>query len=220
MSEAAAPTPAETDPAELEAGRLLFARECRFVMGGVALKDLPDSSQTEIAFCGRSNVGKSSLVNALTGRTTLARTSVTPGRTQQLNFFDLSGRLMLVDLPGHGYAKAPKSLVDGWNKLVRGYLRGRPTLRRVCFLIDARHGIKEVDQAVMKLLDETAVVFQVVLTKADKVKAAELAEVTERTLKEAKAHLAAHPEIAVTSSHTGLGIPELRATLARLAAGG
>lgn len=218
LSDETLPLSPEDEAARLtEQGRLLFAQECRFIAGAPNMQVLPSARLPEIAFAGRSNVGKSSLINALTGRNTLARTSVTPGRTQQLNFFDLGGRLMLVDLPGHGYAQAPKHLVAQWTRLVSDYLRGRPVLRRVCLLIDARHGVKDVDREVMKLLDVAAVVYQLVLTKADKVKAGELSRVREATAAEIARRPAAHPEIAVTSSHEGAGIAELRAALAALA---
>ncbi len=152
----------------IEAGRKLFARECRFVMGVAQLDGLPEITAPEVAFAGRSNVGKSSLVNALTGRRTLARTSHTPGRTREINFFLLGERLMLVDLPGYGYARASKTSIRDWTALVRGYLKGRPNLRRVCLLVDARHGFKDSDRAVMAALDEAAVSYQIVLTKIDK----------------------------------------------------
>jgi GTP-binding protein len=174
---------------------------------------LPETELPEVAFAGRSNVGKSSLVNALTGRKTLARVSNTPGRTQQINFFTLGTRLMLVDLPGYGYASAPKKQVDNWTGMIEDYLRGRRQLKRVCLLVDSRHGIKETDRSAMKVLDQAAVVYQMVLTKADKIKASELAEVTQATADEARKRPAAHPEILVTSSETGLGIPELRAAV-------
>lgn len=208
-------TPAD-DPEMVEAGRRLFAQNCTFVAGVVSSDGVPPSGQTEIAFAGRSNVGKSSLVNALTGRTTLARVSNTPGRTQQLNFFDLGGRLGLVDLPGYGYAEAPQSAKKVWTKLTLDYLKGRANLRRVLLLIDARHGIKAVDREIMKTLDESAVSYQGVLTKADKVPAAMLAAVIAAVEGELKRHVAAHPRLMVTSSREGSGIPELRAELVAL----
>ena len=202
----------------LEAGRKLFTQECRFVTGAAARDHLPASERAEVAFAGRSNVGKSSLINALTGRRTLARISHTPGRTQQINFFDLGGRLMLVDLPGYGYARASKTRIRAWTALVNDYLSGRPNLRRACLLIDSRHGLKEGDRTVMKMLDEAAVSYQAVLTKADKTKPAALATVVADLHRELATHGAAHPEIAVTSAVTGDGIAELRAALAALAA--
>jgi GTP-binding protein len=200
-----------------EAGRLLFAQESRFVAGAMEPEQLPPEELPEIAFAGRSNVGKSSLVNALTGRTTLARISHTPGRTRQLNFFDLGGRLMLVDMPGYGYAEAPKGEIKRWTGLVRLYLKGRVKLRRALILIDARHGIKPPDRPLMKMLDEAAVSWQAVLTKADKVKPTELQHVIDKTAMELAKHVAAHPELPVTSAHEGKGIAELRAALAALA---
>lgn len=202
----------------MEAGRLLFAHECAFVAGAANMDTLPADELPEVAFAGRSNVGKSSLVNALTGRKTLARTSDTPGRTQQLNFFSLGGRLMLVDLPGYGYASAPKHLVKQWTRLIQDYLRGRPSLRRVLVLVDGRHGLKETDREVMELLDKAAVSYQIVLTKADKVKQAELATTLRQTREAIARRPAAHPEIMVTSSREGDGIAGLRAALAALAA--
>ncbi len=213
-SPVSAPAP---DEGALEAGRLLFAKECTFVMGVARIDDLPADDLPEIAFAGRSNVGKSSLINALTGRKTLARTSNTPGRTQQLNFFDLGGRLTIVDLPGYGYAKAPKGEVDRWNRLIRKYLKGRVGLRRLCVLIDARHGLKVSDRQVMDMLDEAAVVYQIVLTKTDKVKAADRAIRREEITAEIRKRAAANPEIMATSAVKGVGIPELRAALTELA---
>jgi GTP-binding protein len=199
--------------------RWLFAQECRFVAGATAAEAVPAASLPEIAFAGRSNVGKSSLVNALTGRKTLARVSVTPGRTRQLNFFLLGERLMLVDLPGYGYASASKSEIKAWTGVTRDYLRGRAGLRRVLLLVDSRHGLKEPDREMMKMLDEAAVSYQIVLTKADKPKAAELARVQDAVAEEAARHVAAHPEIVASSSVTGAGIDALRAELAGFAAG-
>ncbi|MCP1614883.1 GTP-binding protein [Azospirillum lipoferum] len=207
------------DEAALEAGRLLFAKECDFVWGANALNQLPEADLPEVAFAGRSNVGKSSLVNALTGRKTLARTSNTPGRTQQLNFFNLGNRLKLVDMPGYGYAKESKEKVEAWNDMVRRFLRGRVTLRRALVLIDSRHGMKPHDHEIMEMLDRTAVPYVVVLTKADKVKAADLDRIRRDTQVGLKKHPAAFPDIHVTSSEKGTGIAELRASLAALALG-
>ncbi len=201
----------------LEAGRLLFAQECQFVRGAAQPGDLPPDTLPEIGFAGRSNVGKSSLVNALVGRKTLARTSNTPGRTQQINFFDLGGRLMLVDLPGYGYARASKGEIERWNRLIRLYLKGRVGLRRLCLLVDARHGIKPSDRLVMDLLDEAAVAYQIVLTKSDKVKAAQLDDCRQGVGEEIRRRAAANPEVVVTSARKGNGIAELRAALAALA---
>ena len=203
----------------VEAGRLLFARECVFMLGVAALSGLPDASLPEVAFAGRSNVGKSSLINALTGRNTLARTSNTPGRTQELNFFNLGQRLILVDMPGYGFANAPKGLVDKWTRLVNGFLKGRAVLRRAIVLVDSRHGLKDSDRDMMTMLDKAAVVYQVVLTKVDKIKASELDEVSRRTLDEIKGRVAAYPSLIATSSETGLGIAELRAELTTLSQG-
>lgn len=203
--------------AELEAARVLFAQECRFVAASATIPQLPPETLPEVAFVGRSNVGKSSLVNALTGRKTLARTSNTPGRTQEVIFFDLGGRLMLVDLPGYGYAKVSKAKQAIWTDTLFAYLRGRPTLQRVSMLIDGRHGLKELDTEAMDLLDRAALSYQVVLTKADKVKPAELAAMIDKTTKALSRRPAAHPVVVATSSETGTGIPELRVELARFA---
>lgn len=211
---------AEKEAAErIEAARRIFAGPIHFLKSAPSLKFLPDPDVREVAFAGRSNVGKSSLINALTNRKGLARASNTPGRTQELNFFDVSGLggepllFRLVDMPGYGYAKAPKDMVRQWRCLVNDYLRGRVVLRRALLLIDARHGIKDVDRDIMKMLDEAAVSYRLVLTKADKVKASELAEVLSRTATEARARPAAHPEIIATSADKGMGLPELRAAV-------
>jgi GTP-binding protein len=215
----ASAAPDAPDRAEwLEAGRKLFTQSCDFVTGVAELAQLPPMRLPEVAFSGRSNVGKSSLINALTGRRQLARISQTPGRTQQINLFDLGGRLTLVDLPGYGYAQAPKPLVEAWQRLVRAYLRGRASLRRTCVLVDARHGLKDNDRAFMAMLGETAVAFQVVLTKADLVRASERAELVESVDGELERRLGAHPRLIVTSAQTGEGIEGLRAELAALAA--
>ena len=186
-------------------------------MGAREEHQLPLSAGPEVAFAGRSNVGKSSLVNALTRRKTLARTSNTPGRTREVNFFDLGGKLMLADLPGYGYARASKTEIDRWNQLIRDYLRGRAQLRRVFLLVDSRHGLKPGDRQVMALLDDSAVVYQIVLTKADKVKAKALQETLVRTAAEAAHHGAAHPDVLVTSAQKAQGLGELRAAAAALA---
>lgn len=202
---------------EIETGRLLFAAPATFLLGAVALDHLPDTNLPEITFAGRSNVGKSSLINALTNRKALARTSVTPGRTQEINFFNLDDRLMVSDLPGYGYAKAPKGKVDTWTTLIQQYLRGRPNLRRALVLIDSRHGTKDNDRAIMKLMDDAAVNYQIVMTKADKVKPGPLAAQRNAIAQEIKGHVAAHPDILVTSSNEGWGIAETRAALSELA---
>jgi GTP-binding protein len=204
-------------PAACEAGRKLFAQACDFVAGVADLDRLPPTRLPELAFAGRSNVGKSSLLNALVGRRQLARTSQTPGRTQQINLFDLGGRLTLVDLPGYGYAQAPKPTVEAWQRLVRTYLRGRASLRRTCILVDARHGLKDVDRDFMAMLAEAAVAFQLVLTKADQVGQAELADLVGSLGQELERQLGAHPDLVVTSAHKGTGIEALRAALATLA---
>ena len=207
----------EFDAAALEAGRLLFAQSCDFVLGANSLQGLPPNGLTEVAFAGRSNVGKSSLINSLTGRNTLARISNTPGRTRQVNFFNLGDRLMLVDLPGYGYARAPKSDIAAWTALIEAYLRGRPSLRRTCLLIDGRHGLKDSDKTLMAMLDEAAVVYQIVLTKCDKLSDAALAKRRDDMGKALAAHAAAYPEIVATSARAGTGVDNLRAGLAALA---
>jgi GTP-binding protein len=199
------------DPAVLEAGRRLFAQPCDFVAGVADLARLP------LAFAGRSNVGKSSLINALTGRGQLARTSQTPGRTQQINLFDLGARLILVDLPGYGFAQAPKPKVDAWQKLVRTYLRGRSSLVRACVLVDARHGLKEADRGFMTMLGEAAVAYQLVLTKVDQVRPVALEELIESLEAELARKPGAHPGVVATSAREGTGIERLRAALALLA---
>jgi GTP-binding protein len=208
----------EFTPAELARGEALFKGPCTFVKGVVRIDDLPKDGRLEVAFAGRSNVGKSSLINALVGRTSLARVSVTPGRTRELNFFSLgkAGEFYLVDMPGYGYAKASKSEVKGWTRLIRDYLKGRRELKRVFLLIDARHGIKPNDTETMKMLDEAAVSYQVVLTKADKPKSSELAALKERVARDLAKHPAAYPEILTTSARMGSGIDELRAAVASL----
>ena len=202
----------ETDPTLPERARKLFAGPIAFLKSAPALQHLPAPSVPEIAFAGRSNVGKSSLLNALTNRNGLARTSVTPGRTQELNYFDVGAPLAfrLVDMPGYGFAKAPKDVVKKWRFLVNDYLRGRQVLKRTLVLIDSRHGIKDVDREVLEMLDTAAVSYRLVLTKADKIKASDLAAVHAATEAEARKHPAAHPEVIATSSEKGLGIAELR----------
>ena len=192
--------------------RKVFSGPIAFLKSAPSLKVLPDADAPEVAFAGRSNVGKSSLLNKLTNRTGLARTSNTPGRTQELNFFDVGDplRFRLVDMPGYGFAKAPKDIVRKWRFLVNDYLRGRAVLKRALVLIDSRHGIKDVDRDILKMLDEAAVSYRLVLTKADKVKASELQAVVAATEAEARKHPAAHPEIIATSSEGGMGIDQLR----------
>lgn len=206
------------DPESIERGRRLFAKACRFVTGAARADQIPDSDMPEVAFAGRSNVGKSSLLNALTGRRALARVSRTPGRTRQINFFALGDALMLVDLPGYGYARAGKREIAAWTRLTGAYLRGRAALRRLCLLIDARLGPGEADRAVMRQLDEAAVSYQIVLTKCDKITGDALESLCGRIAEEIKSHAAAHPELIATSAVKRLGIAELRAALAELAA--
>jgi GTP-binding protein len=208
----------EARAAWLEAGRLLFAQACRFFHAAQRRGQVPPPAGPEVAFAGRSNVGKSSLLNALTGQRALARVSGQPGRTRQLNFFDLGGRLVLVDMPGYGYAQTARAVKEDWQGLMFDYLRGRPTLRRVLLLLDARVDVKPADDAVMELLDRAAVTFQLVLTKADGVPPAALVAREAELAALARRHPAAHPVVAATSSATGAGIAELRATLAELAA--
>ena len=199
---------------QIEAARILFARPAVFLMGAAAIDGLPPPDLPEVAFAGRSNVGKSSLINALVGQKHLARASNEPGRTREVNFFVLDDQLRLVDLPGYGWAKASKDAVKKFQNLGRSYLRGRPNLKRVYLLIDARHGLKAVDTEALDALDLAAVSYQIVLTKADKLKAAEVASVTERTLKAVSKRPAAFPRVLATSSEKGTGIPVLRAEIA------
>lgn len=205
---------AETpDDMAMEKGRLLFAGETDFVKGVVAMDGLPPPDRLEICFAGRSNVGKSSLINAITGRKGLARASNTPGRTQEINYFT-AGDIYVVDLPGYGYANAPLDIVAKWQRLLKQYLQGRQTLRRVFVLIDARHGAKAVDEEIMSLLDSSAVTFQVVMTKVDKLKGKDLTDSLNKTRAALNKHPAAFPELILTSSEKGDGIPTLRAIIA------
>ncbi|WP_288411739.1 ribosome biogenesis GTP-binding protein YihA/YsxC [uncultured Sphingomonas sp.] len=203
------------DPDQIEAARKIFAGPIQFLKSAPSLDYLPSPDVPEIAFAGRSNVGKSSLLNALTGRTSLARTSVTPGRTQELNFFDIGTplRLRLVDMPGYGFAKAPKDMVRKWRYLVNDYLRGRQVLKRTLVLIDSRHGIKDVDREVFEMLDKAATSYRIVLTKTDKIKATELEDVYAAVGEEVRKRPAAHPDVISTSSEKGMGIAELRAAV-------
>jgi GTP-binding protein len=195
-----------------ERARRLFAGRVEFLKSAPSLKFIPDPGAPEVAFAGRSNVGKSSLINALTGRKSIARASVTPGRTQELNWFEVGEPtlLRLVDMPGYGFAKAPPKVAEQWRRLVRDFLRGRVVLKRTLLLIDARHGPKDIDREMMAMLDEAAVGYRLVLTKADKITASGLAEVTAATAAEARKHSAAYPDISVTSAEKGMGIAELR----------
>jgi GTP-binding protein len=214
-TQAATPPSAFTRP-EIDAGRRLFAADWQFLSAASSTASLPKMRGVEIAFAGRSNVGKSSLINALTGRHALARTSHTPGRTQELIFFTGPANLILVDMPGYGYAATSKAKVKAWTALIHAFLHGRANLARVYLLVDARHGLKDTDDAVLGSLDKAAVNYQVVLTKADEVKEPALAEVTSATQAALAKHPAAYPEIIATSARSGAGIPELRAAIARL----
>jgi GTP-binding protein len=204
------------DPALLEDARRLFAGAANFIWAADKIDGLPPVMRPEIAFAGRSNVGKSSLINALTGRNALARVSHTPGRTQQLNFFDIGGKLNLVDMPGYGYAKVSKEKVANWTKLIVDYLKGRPSLARVYVLIDSRHGLKDLDRDILDLLDKAAVSYQIVLTKADAIKPAEQAHRVAETTEAIARRVAAYPDVLTTSGQTGQGVPELRAAVLTL----
>jgi len=206
----------EPDAITAEKGRLLFAGETEFLKGVVTMDGLPPADRMEVCFAGRSNVGKSSLINALTGRKGLARASNTPGRTQEINFFTAAESHYLVDLPGYGFANAPLAVVEKWQRLLKQYLSGRQSLRRAFVLIDSRHGIKKVDEDIMDLLDKSAVTFQAILTKADKVKEKEREKVIEQVREKLAKHPAAYPELIVTSSEKGWGIATLRALIATL----
>lgn len=197
----------------IEDGKKLFSQPIEFVKGVVSIDGLPAPELAEIAFAGRSNVGKSSLINALTGRKNLARTSNTPGRTREINYFSLGEQAYLVDMPGYGYAKAPKDMVDGWTRLIEAYLRGRVSLKRAFLLIDSRHGIKKNDKDVMAKLDSSACLYQIVLTKADKIKRHELDNLLQETKKTIQKHAAAYPEILITSAQKKMGIENLRAAI-------
>jgi len=208
------PIIAPPEASELEVGRHLFAQQTEFVKGVVAMDGLPPADRIEVCFAGRSNVGKSTLINALTGRKALARASNTPGRTQEINFFSLTEELYLVDLPGYGYANAPVKIVEKWQRLLKAYLTGRQTLRRAFVLVDARRGIKAPDQEIMTLLDQAAVTFQVVMTKIDKLKSVEVEETVSKVRTALAAHPAAFPGLILTSSEDGAGIETLRAVIA------
>lgn len=206
----------EISKEEKEFAKQLFSSKCDFVLGVAELEQLPSQDLPEIAFVGRSNVGKSSLLNALTGKKNLARTSNTPGRTQQMNYFNLDDKFFLVDLPGYGYAKAPLDVVSKWTENIFSYLLGRQTLRRVCLLIDARHGIKKNDAQIMEMLDDSAVNYQIILTKADKVKEGKIKRLIQDITKNMHKHPAAHPKILATSATKNKGIESLRETLAKI----
>lgn len=206
----------EEEKERLARGRELFNKKCDFVLSVANLNQLPDGERVEVAFAGRSNVGKSSLINALFGQKKLAKTSSTPGRTQQLNYFNLDDKLYLVDLPGYGFAKAPKDIVKNWQKLINSYLVGRATLRRVFLLIDSRHGIKKIDEEIMEMLDKAAVTYQIVLTKIDKISTKELEKVLTATDRIVREHTAAHVTILRTSSEKNLYLDELKAETADL----
>lgn len=201
---------------ELEEARRLFSGPCDFVLGVAGLEQLPDADRSEVAFAGRSNVGKSSLINALTGRNTLARTSNTPGRTSELNFFDLGGQMYLVDMPGYGYAKVSKTMREKWNRLIKSYLRGRPNLRMVFILIDGRHGLKDSDEELMSMLDDAAVSYRLILTKCDKSKKAEVEAIEDKLRISLKKHVAAYPEFHRTSALKNQGIAEFRSIIGAL----
>ncbi len=201
---------------QLHAGITLFRMPCDFVKGVVNVDGLPEARSLEVAFAGRSNVGKSSLLNALVARKALARTSNTPGRTREVNFFALGDEVFLVDLPGYGYARAAKTEVKGWNRLIQDYLKGRQALRRVFLLVDARHGLKHTDEPILSLMDVAAVSYQVVLTKTDKLKTGALEKVHAATLAALAKHPAAHPQVLATSANKGTGLDDLRATIATL----
>ena len=216
MAQLPFPVAEEPDEITAENGRRLFVGPVDFLKGVVAMDGLPEADRLEVCFAGRSNVGKSSLINALTGRKALARASNTPGRTQEINYFTLGEERYLVDLPGYGYANAPLAVVEKWQRLLKQYLQGRQTLRRAFVLIDSRHGVKAVDEEIMKLLDSAAVTFQCVMTKADKVKEKDREKVLEQVRGALAKHPAAYPELVLTSSEKGDGIPTLRAIIAGL----
>ena len=205
------------EPEEAEKGRLLFAAGSDFLKGVVAMDGMPPGDRVEVCFAGRSNVGKSTLINAVTGRKALARASNTPGRTQEINFFTIADSHYLVDLPGYGFANAPVKVVEKWQKLLKAYLSGRANLRRAFVLIDSRHGVKPVDEEIMDLLDRSAVPFQVVMTKADKIKKDEMVRILAQVREALAKHPAAYPELVVTSSDKGVGIETLRSIIAGIA---